>query len=95
MDRELSLNESLVQALIDILESDLELDSSVGGIRADARLREDLGMDSVRMIEFIGAIEARFDIEFEEDDLRAQAFESLQTVADIVARRRRSGGAGA
>ncbi len=46
----------------------------------DASLKEDLGIDSLKLVELIIALEDEFSIEFSENDLDPAA---LQTVGDV------------
>lgn len=46
----------------------------------DASLKEDLGIDSLKLVELIIALEDEFSIEFGENDLDPAA---LQTVGDV------------
>ena len=54
------------------------LDSIPNG---EASLRDDLGIDSLRLVELIIALEDEFSVEFDESDLDPAA---LQTVDDIT-----------
>jgi acyl carrier protein len=56
-------------------------------IDADSSLKEDLGLDSVAMIELIGAIEADLGMEFQDSDLRGSVFATVGTLAAVVASR--------
>ena len=48
----------------------------------ETRLKEDLGLDSLRLVQITVGIEAKYGIEFEVDDLDPRAFERI---ADLVA----------
>lgn len=56
-------------------------------IDTNASLEDELGMDSVALIELIAAIEAEFAFEFTDADLRTSTFESLRSLAVVVASR--------
>ncbi|MFP6628384.1 MAG: acyl carrier protein [Myxococcota bacterium] len=51
-----------------------------GEIKPDSNLLEDLGADSLDVVEMVMAIEDAFDIEIEDSDV-----EAMRTVADIEA----------
>lgn len=53
------------------------------------------GLSSVQLIELISTLEQELDFQFDEEDLRMSAFESLRTLADLVTVRQQSGGVGA
>lgn len=44
-------------------------------------------LDSISILELVNALEDRFDIEFEEDDLTLENFATLETIERIVATR--------
>jgi acyl carrier protein len=56
------------------------LKRDVGKIRPEDRLREDLGLDSLAMIELLFKIEEHFDLEIPNEDLSR-----ITTVADVTA----------
>jgi acyl carrier protein len=56
-------------------------------IHGDSSLKEDLGLDSVAMVELVGAIEAEFGVEFRESDLRGSVFATIGTLAAVVVSR--------
>ena len=49
-------------------------------IKDDAKFVEDLGADSLDVVELVMALEEKFDIEIPDDEA-----EKIQTVADVVA----------
>lgn len=65
-----------LKALLEqVFEGELDVESAV----PSARLREDLGMNSIGMLYMAMAIEEEFDVTFTSDDLQ-----SLVTVADVI-----------
>jgi acyl carrier protein len=56
------------------------LKRDVGKVRPEGRLREDLGLDSLAMIELLFKIEEHFDLEIPNEDLSR-----ITTVADVTA----------
>ena len=72
-----------------ILVNDLDLDFAITDIADDAALLEDgLGLDSVVLVELITHLEQRFDIQFDDQHLRAENFASLSTLGELVAAER-------
>lgn len=81
----MSGTDDIIDTLRRILIDDLELTVDPKRLAdADALLEDDLGVDSVGLIELIGAIEAHYGFEFLETDLRTSNFRSLATLADVV-----------
>ena len=66
------------------------LKRDIGTIRPQDRLREDLGLDSLAMIELLFKIEEHFDLEIPNEDLSR-----VTTVADVTAYVEEKLGAGA
>jgi len=79
--------DAVVAALADILVNQLNVNTPVDEIDEHASLEDDLGIDSVAMVELIGAIEAEFGFEFDDTDLRTSAFQNLRVLAEVVANR--------
>lgn len=52
----------------------------------ESRLKEDLGFDSLSIVQLIVEIEEMFAIEFEESDLDPQELETVEDVYALVAR---------
>ena len=61
----------------DLLVSELLLDESE--VTLTAELKDDLGIDSLAVVDLATSIEEEFDIEIPDDDL-----ENIKTVGDIV-----------
>ncbi len=57
-----------------------QLSVSPDEIKDDAKFVEDLGADSLDVVELVMALEEKFDIEIPDDEA-----EKIQTVADVVA----------
>ncbi len=79
--------DAVLAALADILVNQLNVNKPVDEIDELASLEDDLGLDSVAMVELIGAIEAEFGFEFHDSDLRTSAFQNLRVLAEVVANR--------
>jgi acyl carrier protein len=62
-------------------------------IKPESRLREDLGMDSVSLVDLMVELESLFDIWFDPlDPQLSRAFQSVQTLARFVEMRQESVG---
>ncbi|PHR59422.1 MAG: acyl carrier protein [Arcobacter sp.] len=57
-----------------------QLSVSVDEVKEDAKFVEDLGADSLDVVELVMALEEKFDIEIPDDEA-----EKIQTVKDVVA----------
>ena len=69
-------------ALIDDIKEVVveQLSVSKDEVKEDAKFVEDLGADSLDVVELVMALEEKFDIEIPDDEA-----EKIQTVADVVA----------
>ncbi|AXH13971.1 acyl carrier protein [Malaciobacter mytili] len=56
-----------------------QLDCDIAEIKEDSRFIEDLGADSLDVVELVMALEEKFDIEIPDEDA-----EGIQTVADAI-----------
>lgn len=55
-------------------------------ITAELKLNEDLGLDSLNMVELMVEIEERFDIEIDESDLDPAALQTVEQIYALVAK---------
>lgn len=69
--------EDVYQTVVDIIVEELAVDSDE--ITPDASFIEDLGADSLDVVELVMAFEEEFDIEIPDEDA-----EGIQTVQDAV-----------
>jgi len=69
-------------ALIDDIKEVVveQLSVSADEVKEDSKFVEDLGADSLDVVELVMALEEKFDIEIPDDEA-----EKIQTVADVVA----------
>jgi acyl carrier protein len=65
---------------------------AAGRLDRDAPLRA-AGLDSLRTVELVSALEERFEIRLVEDDLRDEYFASVAGLVALVLARRGAGGA--
>lgn len=56
-----------------------QLDAEAGSITADTKLVEDLGADSLDVVDLVMTLEDEFDMEIPDEDI-----ENVRTVGDIV-----------
>lgn len=55
-------------------------------ITAELKLNEDLGLDSLNMVELMVELEERFNIEIDESDLDPAALQTVEQVYALVAK---------
>lgn len=53
-------------------------------ITSELKLREDLGLDSLNMVELMVELEDKFNIEIEESDLDPAALQTVSQIYDLV-----------
>lgn len=53
-------------------------------ITSELKLREDLGLDSLNMVELMVELEDKFNIEIEESDLDPAALQTVSRIYDLV-----------
>lgn len=53
-------------------------------IISELKLREDLGLDSLNMVELMVELEDKFNIEIEESDLDPAALQTVSQIYDLV-----------
>lgn len=70
----------MLEKLTELLAEQLKVDAST--IAPDTDLKEDLGVDSLDLFEFVMALEEEFDIEIPTDDVSEMT--TLQQVADYL-----------
>lgn len=73
------MNEKLTKIIVDQLGADPD------AVRPEARLVEDLGADSLDMVELIMAVEEEFGIEVPDED--AESLATVGQIADYLERR--------
>lgn len=67
----------IFEKVTDILAE--QLDAEAGSITAETRLVEDLGADSLDVVDLVMTLEDEFDMEIPDEDI-----ENVRTVGDIV-----------
>ena len=70
------MSDSLEQKIRSLVAEQLGVE--LAEIKADANILDDLGADSLDVVEMVMALEEHFDIEVPDDDV-----EDLRTVADV------------
>jgi acyl carrier protein len=76
------INTGAGMALLDDIKEVVveQLSVSADEVKEDSKFVEDLGADSLDVVELVMALEEKFDIEIPDDEA-----EKIQTVADVVA----------
>lgn len=69
-----------------IVNEILKEKSFCDNITAELKLNEDLGLDSLNMVELIVELEECFDIEIDESDLDPAALQTVEQVYALVAK---------
>lgn len=72
-------NQQIIEKLIELFNNVFEGDIDVSNITPDAKLIEDLGMNSIALLYMAMAVEEEFGVRFTNDD-----FGVLRTVNDVV-----------
>ena len=77
------------EAIREILATELELDLRRYGAHTSGLplLGRGVGLDSIDALTLVTALENRFDIEVNDDDLTVDLFKTVGTLADYVARK--------
>jgi acyl carrier protein len=60
-------------------------------VTPDTRLAEELGMDSLRLVSTLSALEDRYDIEFSVEDTDARRFHQVSDILNVTLRALESG----
>jgi acyl carrier protein len=75
----------LIDSVIEVLVSTLGIEDRQGTLNAATPLLGSLPeLDSMAIVELIGAIEDHFGITIDEDDLTGEAFETVGSLAALV-----------
>jgi acyl carrier protein len=77
-----SRRERVVEAILDLLPE--VLGTELGTVTEDARLFDELGLDSTGVLDLMLNLEESLGIEFDTDNLQLSHFESVRTLADFV-----------
>lgn len=67
--------------LLDIIHSVSPYESEIG---YNSYLKEDLGFNSLKMVELIFEIEKRYDIEFDDNDLDVSKINTVRDLKNLV-----------
>ena len=77
------MKEEIKKTVYEIIK-EIDISISEEKIISSKNLISDLGFDSLKMISFIVAIENKFKIEFDDDDLDITKLDSLENVLCII-----------
>ncbi|ELS03905.1 phosphopantetheine-containing protein [Xenococcus sp. PCC 7305] len=87
----LTISDTIVSQLKEIMASELDLNLKVEEIDENANLLEsDMGVDSLAIVELIYLVEEHFKIEFIDDELTPENFETLNILANIVSSKQKN-----
>lgn len=79
--------------VLDILDRTLELDGRAQQMNRETPLLGALPeLDSMAVAWLVEALESELDIRIEDDEITAESFATVGTLADLVARKRATGG---
>jgi acyl carrier protein len=65
----------------EVLKLDIAPDDIAGN---DSFFTETLGLDSLNLINFVVALEEKYDIIIDDDDLRVELFENINTITQYI-----------
>ena len=71
--------------LIELIESRMPFPAAVG---LDSNLFDELGFDSILLLDLIVSIEQECSFQFQEEDLRMDALDSPRKLMELIARRK-------
>ncbi len=72
----------------EVLVTILGIENRASSITADSELMDGIPeLDSMAIVELVTALEDRFDITIDEDDITGETFETLGTLTQVVADR--------
>ena len=79
------MSDTIVNQLKDIIANKLDVNLAYDEIDENISLFEDgLGLDSIAIVNLIVSIEENFSLSIEDDELSADLFKSLETLAEFV-----------
>ena len=82
--RESMTNQGIEDRIKLVLSREAMVARSPADIPEDAKLIDDLGLDSVRMVELIVGLEDEFGIVIADEDLSLELFESVTSLARFI-----------
>ena len=74
----------MIETIINILKDLINDEEILSGITSESDLINDIGLDSIQMINFILRIEDEFDIEIDFDDIEIEIMYNLGDFAEYV-----------
>lgn len=84
--------DEVINQLKQILVTQINPNLKLAEIDSEASILEDeLGLDSIMVVEFIVLLEKNFGFTFAEDDLSMDAFANLQTLAAFIVHKNQTG----
>ncbi len=86
------MSEKTIETIKIALRSTLELDSRVNAFAASTPLFGGIPeLDSLSVVYLIANLETRFEIEFDDDEITASAFETIGSLAELIEKKLPSG----
>lgn len=77
------MSKDIIVRIIEVLKKHIESNGNVDEITDHSKI-SDLGINSISFIKFVVALESEFDIEFEDDSLDFNGFETIRDIANYV-----------
>ncbi|GAA3283566.1 MULTISPECIES: acyl carrier protein [Dactylosporangium] len=74
--------DQVVATIVELLPQVIAADT--GAVTEDAKLFDELGLDSTGVLDLMLKIEEELDVEFDTENLQLGHFESVRTLADFV-----------
>lgn len=88
----MSTQAELIDQVIAVIVSTLGLDENVRRLDADSALLDEIPeLDSMAIVQLVMELEDRFEIEVDEDEITADVFETVASLASFVDAQRPSG----
>ena len=79
------MSELIVDQLKEIIAYKLDVNLGIDEIDENVSLYEDgLGLDSIAIVDLITVIEKEFSLEFDDEELNTELFQSLSTLARFI-----------
>jgi len=79
------MSDNITERLKQIIVNDLDVNVEMNSIREDITLFEGgIGLDSIAIMEFVSLIEQVFGIEFSDEELGTEPFQSLTVLTEFI-----------
>jgi len=82
------MSDKITERLKQIIVNDLDVNIKMDAIREDITLFEGgIGLDSIAIMEFVSMIEQVFGIEFSDEELGTEPFQSLNVLTEFIVKK--------